>query len=259
VEVTAAAGESWDDLVRLAVGSGLAGLEALVGIPGTAGAAPLQNIGAYGQEVADTIVCVDVYDRSTRQLHTFDAADCRFSYRSSRFKCAPNRYVSLSVRFRLRRERLSAPVRYAQLADSLGISVGGRAPIEALKEAVLQLRRSKGMVLDEADHDTWSAGSFFTNPIVEPERLPRGAPAFPQPDGRVKTSAAWLIEHAGFTRGYGDDRASLSSKHTLAVTNRGTANTRDVLELAATLRLGVRAQFGILLEPEPVLVGCALS
>jgi UDP-N-acetylmuramate dehydrogenase len=261
--VTVQAGESWDDLVALAVESGWVGVEALSGIPGSVGATPVQNVGAYGQEVAQTISSVRVYDREERRVRTIAAADCGFGYRHSRFKAEPGRYVVLTVAFQLRLGDLSAPVAYAELATRLGVEVGDRAPLVEVRRAVLGLRGSKGMVLDADDPDTWSAGSFFTNPVLDAEaaaRLPERAPRFPQPDGTVKTSAAWLIQNAGFERGHAapGGRASLSTKHTLALTNRGGATSEDLLVLAREVRDGVRDAFGVTLVPEPVLVGCAL-
>lgn len=258
VLVTVAAGESWDDLVALAVEREWAGIEALSGIPGSVGATPIQNVGAYGQEVSQTIASVRVWDRTLRGVRTFANADCGFGYRTSRFKADPGRHVVLSVTFQLRQGSLGGPVAYAELARALGVEVGERAGLADVRRAVLGLRRGKGMVLDPVDHDTWSAGSFFTNPVVDPAAVPDGAPAWPQPDGGVKTSAAWLIEHAGFAKGHGSDRAALSGKHTLALTNRGTATTADLLALAREVRDGVQARFGIRLVNEPVLVGCEL-
>lgn len=252
------AGEPWDDLVARAVREGWSGIEALSGIPGLVGSTPIQNVGAYGQEVAQTIASVRVWNRETSVIETIDAADCAFSYRMSRFKESPERFVVLAVSFAFERSDLSAPIAYAELARSLDAEVGDRRPLAEVRAAVLGLRAGKGMVLDPLDHDTWSAGSFFTNPIVEPGEVPEGAPAFPQPDGRVKTSAAWLIEHAGFAKGHGNERVSLSTKHTLALTNRGGAVTADLLALAAEVRDGVDQAFGIRLEPEPVLINCSL-
>ena len=199
-----------------------------------------------------------VWDRTLRGVRTFAAADCGFGYRTSRFKADPDRHVVLSVSFQLRQGSLGEPVAYAELARALGVEPGERAPLADVRRAVLALRRGKGMVLNPADHDTWSAGSFFTNPVVAPTAVPAGAPAWPQPDGTAKTSAAWLIERAGFTKGYGDDRAAVSGKHTLALTNRGSATTADLLALAREVRDGVEARFGIRLVNEPVLVGCEL-
>jgi UDP-N-acetylmuramate dehydrogenase len=259
--VTVAAGEPWDDVVARAVDEGWIGVEALSGIPGSTGATPIQNVGAYGQEVAETVASVRCWDRVLQGQRTFFAADCGFGYRTSRFKRDPGRHVVLDVTFQLPYGHLSAPVRYAELARVLGIEVGQRAPMRAVREAVLSLRASKGMVLDADDRDTWSAGSFFTNPFLDEVaagRLPADAPRWPQPDGSTKTSAAWLIEHAGFGRGYGNDRVALSGKHTLALTNRGGATTRDLLALAGEVRRGVAEAFGVVLDNEPVLVGCEL-
>ena len=255
-EAVVEAGEDWDAFVARAVAEEWIGVEALSGIPGTVGATPIQNVGAYGQEVAETIAQVHVYDRLERRTRTLANADCAFGYRTSLFKREPGRFVVGAVTFQFRLGNLGAPVQYAELARTLGVEVGERVEAARVREAVLGLRRGKGMVLDPEDHDTWSAGSFFTNPFVEPSELPEGAPAFPQPDGSVKTSAAWLIERAGFAKGYGNDRVSLSSKHTLALTNRGSATTADLLALAAEIRDGVRATYGIVLHPEPTLLNC---
>lgn len=261
--VTVAAGESWDALVARAVAQEWIGIEALAGIPGSVGATPIQNVGAYGQEVAQSIVRVRTWDRHEGAIRTLTADECRFGYRTSRFKAEPGRHVVLDVAFQLRLGSLGTPVGYAELARTLGVEVGERAPAAQVREAVLALRRGKGMVLDAADHDTWSAGSFFTNPVLAPgsaQRLPEDAPRFAQPDGTVKTSAAWLISHAGFDRGHGtgSGSASLSTKHALALTNRGGATTAELLDLAREVRAGVAERFGIDLEPEPNLVGCAL-
>jgi UDP-N-acetylmuramate dehydrogenase len=259
--VTVAAGEDWDQLVERAVAEQWRGVEALSGIPGRVGATPIQNVGAYGQEVSDTVARVRTYDRHERRVRTLAGPDCGFGYRWSRFKAGPGRWVVLEVTFQLRLGSLGEPVRYAELARTLGLEPGDRAPSDEVRRAVLGLRSAKGMVLDPVDHDTWSAGSFFTNPVLEPDQVPEGAPAWPQGE-RVKTSAAWLIEHAGLTKGYGLDRGSgrvgLSTKHTLALTNRGGATTEELLDLAREIRDGVRERFGVTLVNEPVLVGCHL-
>jgi UDP-N-acetylmuramate dehydrogenase len=237
------------------------GIEALAGIPGSVGATPIQNVGAYGQEVADSIAGVRCWDRVAGAQRTYAAGDCGFGYRTSRFKREPGRHVVLAVTFQLRLGELSEQVRYAELAGALGVEVGDRVLTGEVREAVLRLRAAKGMVLDPSDPDTWSAGSFFTNPLLgadAAQRLPADAPRWPQPDGRLKTSAAWLIEHAGFAKGYGDDRASLSTKHPLALTNRGGARTADLLALAAEVQRGVHERYGVWLVNEPVLVGCEL-
>jgi UDP-N-acetylmuramate dehydrogenase len=267
-----AAGENWSDAVARTVEAGLAGVECMAGIPGSAGATPIQNVGAYGQEVSSTITEVVAYDRRTGETVTLPAAECGFSYRHSRFKADPARFVVLRVRFELEdADGLSAPLRYAETARALGVGTGERVPVERARETVLKLRAGKGMVLDPEDHDTWSAGSFFTNPVLTEaeyaaflarvaERLGPDAapPAYPAGDGLVKTSAAWLIDRAGFTKGYGDGPARISTKHTLALTNRGSATTADLLALAREVRDGVRAAFGVTLVNEPVTVGCSL-
>jgi UDP-N-acetylmuramate dehydrogenase len=264
--VRVAAGHPWDEFVAESVRRRWSGVEALSGIPGSTGATPMQNVGAYGQEVSDTLATVRTWDRQEGRVRTIPAADCEFEYRRSRlkherFRFGP-RFVVLEVTFQLRLADLSAPIRYAELARALGVEPGERVPVDGVRVAVLALRHGKGMVLDDADHDTWSAGSFFTNPILAEDaaaRLPAEAPRWPMSDGGVKTSAAWLIEHAGFGRGYGDPGpAALSGKHTLALTNRGGATAKDLLELARTIRDGVWSAFGVQLVPEPVLVGCSL-
>ncbi|MDN5762147.1 MAG: UDP-N-acetylmuramate dehydrogenase [Microlunatus sp.] len=263
--VTVAAGEDWDRLVATAVAQQWSGIEALSGIPGLVGGTPIQNVGAYGCEVAQTIAGVRTLDRVTGRQVTFAASDCGFGYRTSRFKSEPGRYLVLDVTFQFPLGSLSAPVRYAELARRLGVSVGTRVPAVDVRQTVLELRTGKGMVLNPDDYDTWSAGSFFTNPILATAaagRLPADAPRYPRADGLIKTSAAWLIEHAGYGKGYGGDlgrgRARLSTKHTLALTNRGDATAEDLLELAREVQSGVKRRFGVTLVPEPVLIGCAL-
>ena len=250
--LTVAAGEDWDALVARCVAGGLQGFECLSGIPGSVGATPIQNVGAYGQEVAETVESVRVFDRETGRVEEMSAADCGFVYRGSVFKYHDRRIV-LSVTFRLDESAVSGPLRYAELARTLDVPVGGSAPLADVREAVLTLRRRKGMVIDPGDPDSVSAGSFFTNPVLEV--APDGAPAWPEPDGRVKTSAAWLIEQAGFHKGYGDGRIGISTKHTLALVNRGGGTTAELLALAREIAAGVRDRFGIELHPEPVLVG----
>ena len=262
VLVTAWCGESWDDLVALAVGEGWGGIEALSGIPGLVGATPIQNVGAYGQEVSDVIANVRVLDRDEGAIRDLSPADCAFGYRDSRFKREPSRFVILAVTYRLARDPWSV-VRYAQLAEALDVEVGGIAPISAVRDAVLALRRAKGMVLDPADPDTASAGSFFTNPVLDADiaaALPAGCPRYPSPTG-VKVSAAWLIEQAGIGRGWQlrpSSGARVSTKHTLALSNAGGATAADIVELARAIRDRVEQRFGVRLEAEPTLVNCAL-
>jgi UDP-N-acetylmuramate dehydrogenase len=250
--LTVAAGEDWDRLVQRCVADGLQGFECLSGIPGSVGATPIQNVGAYGQEVSETVESVRVLDRVTGRVERMPASACGFVYRGSVFKYH-DRMVVLSVTFRLREAPVSGPLRYAELARALDVPVGGSAPLADVREAVLALRRRKGMVIDPDDPDSVSAGSFFTNPILE--AAPDGAPAWPEPDGRVKTSAAWLIEQAGFRRGYGDGRVGISAKHTLALVNRGGGTTAELIALAREIAARVHDRFGIDLHPEPVLVG----
>jgi UDP-N-acetylmuramate dehydrogenase len=259
-----AAGEPWDPFVARCVATGRAGVECLSGIPGSTGATPIQNVGAYGQEVAETITAVRAYDRQAQEIVTLTPAECAFTYRSSVFKRTPGRWVVLSVTFGgLVEQPHSMPIRYAELARTLGVSVGATAPLAEVREAVLALRRGKGMVVDAADPDSVSAGSFFTNPILDhaafaalQQRAGERPPAWPEPDGRIKTSAAWLIERAGFHKGHGDpETVAISSKHTLALTNRGRGSTADLVALAREIAAGVSDRFGVELVPEPVFVG----
>jgi UDP-N-acetylmuramate dehydrogenase len=288
VDVTVAAGEDWDDVVAATVAEGLAGLEPLSGIPGRAGATPIQNVGAYGREVAEVITQVRVYDRQEDQIRIIPNEACSFSYRTSLFKsgrpeslvqrppggpspaAGQPRYVVLDVTFRLAKQPLSAPVRYAELAAELGVTLGEQAGTGEVRAAVIKIRTRKGMVLNPGDPDTRSAGSFFTNPVipvgqladVEAAAAARGAgpvPRYPAGDGRVKLPAAWLIERAGFAKGYGAPApARVSAKHTLALVNASHATTADLLALAREIVSGVQAAYGVTLTPEPILVGVSL-
>jgi UDP-N-acetylmuramate dehydrogenase len=288
VDITVAAGADWDDVVAAAVAEGLAGLEPLSGIPGRAGATPIQNVGAYGREVAEIITAVRVYDRQEDQIRIIPNESCRFSYRTSLFKsgrpealislpggtrsqaAGQPRYVVLDVTFRLERQSLSAPVRYAELASELGVEMGERAAVGEVRAAVIKIRSRKGMVLNPGDPDTRSAGSFFTNPVITAEEFAgvesvataRGVgpvPHFPAGEGRVKVPAAWLIERSGFAKGYGAPApARVSSKHTLALVNAGEATTSDLLALAREIVSGVQSAYGVTLTPEPTLIGVTL-
>ncbi|MGH3660930.1 MAG: UDP-N-acetylmuramate dehydrogenase [Micromonosporaceae bacterium] len=270
VELTVAAGHTWDDVVARAVAEGWSGIECLSGIPGSAGATPIQNVGAYGQEIAETITAVRVYDRHTREERSLGPAECGFAYRASIFK-GVDRWTVLEVTYRLRPSRLSGPIRYAELARALGVELGEAAPLDQVRQAVLALRRRKGMVLDPGDPDTCSVGSFFMNPVLDPsqhrvllERCARHLGSEPRPmswpaaGDKVKVSAAWLIERAGFAKGHGRDGVAISSKHTLALTNQGGGTTKALLELAREIRDGVHEKFAVTLRPEPVLVDVAL-
>lgn len=261
----AEAGAVWDDVVALSLERGLGGLECLSGIPGSTGATPVQNVGAYGVEVADTLTRVRLLDRRTGQVRWAAAGELGFGYRHSVLKNSPDAVV-LEVEFGLDAAGLSAPLRYAELCGALGVAVGERAQPGAVRRTVLDLRARKGMVLDPDDHDTWSVGSFFTNPVVTAEQFEAllagqdgPVPRYPSPDG-VKLAAGWLVERAGFGKGFPGPASPcrLSTKHALALTNRGNATAADVLAVARTVRDGVRDVFGITLIPEPVLVGCAL-
>jgi UDP-N-acetylmuramate dehydrogenase len=260
----AGAGADWDHVVSVAVASDLGGLECLSGIPGSTGATPVQNVGAYGVEVADTMTRVKLLERPTGEVHWVPAAELDFGYRHSALK-NDSQAIVLEVEFALDEHRRSAPLRYAELAATLGVPLGSRADPVEVRAAVLSLRARTGMVLDPADPDTVSVGSFFTNPVVPVDRFERmqadaeaPIPHYPAPDG-VKLAAGWLVEQAGFGRGFpGEGPCRLSTKHALALTNRGGATTADVLALARTVRDGVHATFGVRLVPEPVLVGCEL-
>jgi UDP-N-acetylmuramate dehydrogenase len=271
MRVTVQAGEEWDAVVAAAVADGLTGIECLSGIPGSTGATPIQNVGAYGQEVSATITAVRVLDRRTGTVEELPPEACGFAYRSSAFK-GRDTHAVLAVTFSLARAAAAEPVRYAELARALEVDVGTAPPLEDVREAVLRLRRAKGMVIDPDDPDSVSAGSFFTNPIfdaAEFEALARraaeqlgdnaGPPRFPEADGRVKTSAAWLIERAGFSKGYGDGRIGISAKHALALVNRGGGTTAELVALAREIAGGVRDAFGVDLRPEPTLVGVSLE
>ncbi|WP_232805759.1 UDP-N-acetylmuramate dehydrogenase [Glycomyces xiaoerkulensis] len=262
--VRVGAGQVWDDFVAWTVERGWSGVECLSGVPGSAGATPIQNVGAYGQEVSQTIAAVTVWDREADRIRDWAPEECGFSYRSSIFK-HNGRYMVMGVDFRLERSGLSRPIAYAELAGRLGVGVGDRVPSAEAREAVLELRRGKGMVLDEADHDTWSAGSFFTNPVIDrhafrelTDRVGGEAPHWAVGE-RVKVSAAWLIGAAGFEKGYRRGNVGLSTKHALALTNRGGATTAELLGLAREVVGTVEDEFGIRLRPEPVLVGATLD
>lgn len=286
VHVRIAAGHNWDEVVAWSVAEGLTGIEALSGIPGSAGATPVQNVGAYGADISQTLVSIRAWDRETSTIVELAAADLDFGYRDSiikrtiessttNFHRASPRWIVLSVDLRLTKTGKTAPVRYAQLARALNVDLEDHVSLEHIRQTVLNLRSGKGMVLDDADNDTWSTGSFFTNPIVSVDvanTLPEGAPRFAHHEtgtttDTVKLSAAWLIDHAGYHKGFGlngeaetvNGRASLSTKHTLALTNRGNATTRDLVQIASIVRDGVAGKWGITLVPEPVLIGVQLG
>ena len=256
--LTVSAGSDWDEFVAFTIEEGLANLESLSGIPGTIGGVPIQNIGAYGHEVSEVIARVRTYDRTKQEIKTFMASECNFSYRSSIFKESAGRYVILDVTFQLRKGEQSLPIGYAELANELGVEIGARVEISKVREAVLKLRGAKGMLVGQGIN---SAGSFFMNPILKKDiadKLPSDAPRWPMPDGRVKTSAAWLMEHAGVSKGDRLAGAQISPKHVLALSNSGDATAKDLIELARSAQEKVKAKFGIELQSEVQLVGLSL-
>ena len=255
--LTIGAGQNWDEFVQTTIDRGLAGLETLSGIPGSVGAAPIQNIGAYGHEVSEFITRVRTYDREEKEVKTFTNSQCEFSYRSSHFKEHPGRYVILDIAFQLRQGEMSDPITYIELSKKLGIEPGEKASVMEVRSAVLELRASKGMLISE-DPDSWSAGSFFTNPIIsqqDADSLPNATPKWPLNDGRVKISAAWLIENSGMHKGDAIGGARISTKHVLALTNSGTATASDIAALAKKARDQVKEKFGITLIAEVNLIG----
>ena len=259
--IEVSAGEDWDKFVEISIEKGFADLESLSGIPGTVGGAPIQNIGAYGHEVSETIARVKTYDRSKGEVKTFTNAECKFSYRNSIFKEQPGKYVILTVTFQLRKGAQSLPIAYAELAKQLSVNIGDQVEVTKVRQAVLKLRASKGMLIN-LENEINSAGSFFVNPIPSKsaaDKLPADAPRWPQNDGKVKTSAAWLMEHSGVVKGEKLAGAQISNKHVLALTNSGDATAEDIIELAKRARKKVYEKFGIKLEAEVQLVGVNLD
>jgi len=259
--IEVSAGEDWDKFVEISIEKGFADLESLSGIPGTVGGAPIQNIGAYGHEVSETIARVKTYDRSKGEVKTFTNAECKFSYRNSIFKEQPGKYVILTVTFQLRKGAQSLPITYAELAKQLSVNIGDQVEVTKVRQAVLKLRASKGMLIN-LENEINSAGSFFVNPILSKsaaDKLPADAPRWPQNDGKVKTSAAWLMEHSGVVKGEKLAGAQISNKHVLALTNSGDATAEDIIELARRARKKVYEKFGIKLEAEVQLVGVNLD
>lgn len=262
VRIKVAAGVEWAYLVDQAVNRGLSGIELLAGIPGSVGATPIQNVGAYGAQISDVLVESEVLVRRTGEIQNWSNVDWEFGYRSSRLRESPQTHAVLSVTFELKRSDESAPLHYPALIDHLGVATGARLPLAKVREGVLAVRASRGMVLAAQDHDTWSVGSFFVNPVLEARAaadLPTLAPRWVTELGRVKTSAAWLIEHCGFHGGYSFGNAALSTKHVLAITNRGGATSDEVVTLASLIRDRVKERTGVELTPEPRLINCHLS
>ena len=269
VIVEVGAGAHWDEFVAECVRRGWSGIECLSGIPGTVGATPIQNVGAYGAQVSDLIETVHVWDRSSRTVRELSNAECGFGYRTSVFKSARRQdgspeQVVLTVTFRLSRSPSSAPVRYPELATALDCSLGETADLLSVRTAVMSLRATKGMLLDDADHDTWSVGSFFINPVVPKavaDALPDTAPRWPVANSElVKLSAAWLVEHAGFPKGFAlpGSSAAVSTKHSLALTNRGQATATEIVALARTIRDAVASTYSVQLQAEPVFIGVSI-
>lgn len=254
VEITAGAGMNWDDFVADAVDQGLAGVETLSGIPGTVGASPIQNIGAYGSEVKTSIKSLQIVDGSTGKSRILNNEELKFSYRYSMLKDLSSRFIIENVTFKLKREKNSKITNYPQVAESLGINPGESVPVKELRKVIIEIRKSKGMVLNPNDHDTFSVGSFFINPVMTKELVPTNAPMYEQESGKVKTSAAWLIEQSGFEKGFRHGGAMISSKHTLAISNSGNATAEDVIELSNRVRSGVKQKFGIELTIEPKIL-----
>lgn len=251
VEINAGSGMLWDDFVADAVDQGLSGVETLSGIPGTVGASPIQNIGAYGTEVNSSIKSVQLVDGTTGKSRILTNEELKFSYRFSILKNLTSRFIIENVTFRLKRDKNSKITNYPQVAESLGINPGESVSIKELRNTILAIRKSKGMILDAKDHDTFSVGSFFINPIMEKEKVPTNAPMYENDSGKVKTSAAWLIEQAGFEKGFRLGGAMISSKHTLAIANSGNATADDIIELSNLITSGVLQKFGIALTIEP--------
>ena len=255
--ITVQAGEDWDVFVSWAISRGFVGVETLAGIPGTVGASPIQNIGAYGHEVSEVIARVRTLDRKAGAIKTLALSDCRFGYRTSLFKEEPDRYVILDVAFQMKNGELSLPIQYQELATSLGVALGERSSLSKVRETVIAIRKKKGMILDPEDRDTYSAGSFFTNPIVDADQVPEDAPAWKVGESRFKLPAAWLIENAGISKGKSHGGAAISSKHVLALTNKDGATAAHIFELAQECKEAVKAKFGIELESEVRLLGFA--
>jgi len=251
VEINAGSGMLWDDFVADAVDQGLSGVETLSGIPGTVGASPIQNIGAYGTEVNSSIKSVQLVDGTTGKSRILTNEELKFSYRFSILKNLTSRFIIENVTFRLKRDKNSKITNYPQVAELLGIKPGESVSIKELRNTILAIRKSKGMILDSKDHDTFSVGSFFINPIMEKDKVPTNAPMYENKSGKVKTSAAWLIEQAGFEKGFRLGGAMISSKHTLAIANSGNATAEDIIELSNLITSGVLQKFGIALTIEP--------
>ena len=254
IEITAGAGISWDEFVEDVVDQGFAGIETLSGIPGTIGATPIQNVGAYGSEVKSTIKSLQIVDGSTGKIRQLTNEELKFGYRTSSLKNMQSKFIIENVTFRFKKTKESNLTNYPEVANFLKVNPGSLVPIKELRNAILEIRRSKGMVLTPLDSDTYSVGSFFINPVMPKEEIPENAPIYDAPDGKFKTSAAWLIEQAGFNKGYKFNNAYISNKHTLAICNSGNASAQEIISLAEKIRSGVLAKFKIELQIEPKIL-----
>ncbi|MGA1310484.1 MAG: UDP-N-acetylmuramate dehydrogenase [Candidatus Nanopelagicales bacterium] len=254
IEITAGAGLLWDEFVEDVVDQGFAGIETLSGIPGTVGATPIQNVGAYGSEVKSTIKSVQIVDGSTGKIRQLTNEDLKFGYRTSSLKNMQSKFIIENVTFRLKKSKESNLTNYPEVAKFLNVNPGSFVPIKELRKAIIEIRKSKGMVLDPKDCDTYSVGSFFINPVLPKNEIPENAPIYDAPDGKHKTSAAWLIEQAGFNKGYKLKNAYISNKHTLAICNSGNATAQEIVALAEKIKSGVLAKFKIELQIEPKIL-----
>ena len=254
IEITAGAGINWDEFVEDVVDQGFAGIETLSGIPGTIGATPIQNVGAYGSEVKSTIKTLQIVDGSTGKIRQLSNEELKFGYRTSSLKNMQSKFIIENVTFRFKKNKESNLTNYPEVANFLKVTPGTSVPIKELRKAILEIRKSKGMVLNSLDSDTYSVGSFFINPVLPKNQIPENAPIYDAPDGKVKTSAAWLIEQAGFNKGFKLNNAYISNKHTLAICNSGNASAQEIIALAEKIKSGVLNKFKIELQIEPKIL-----
>jgi len=254
IEITAGAGINWDEFVEDVVDQGFAGIETLSGIPGTIGATPIQNVGAYGSEVKSTIKTLQIVDGSTGKIRQLSNEELKFEYRTSSLKNMQSKFIIENVTFRFKKNKESNLTNYPEVANFLKVTPGTSVPIKELRKAILEIRKSKGMVLNSLDSDTYSVGSFFINPVLPKNQIPENAPIYDAPDGKVKTSAAWLIEQAGFNKGFKLNNAYISNKHNLAICNSGNASAQEIIALAEKIKSGVLNKFKIELQIEPKIL-----
>ena len=254
IEITAGAGLNWDEFVEDVVSQGYSGIETLSGIPGTVGATPIQNVGAYGSEVKSTIKSIQIVDGSTGKTRQLTNEELKFSYRNSILKSMTSKFIIENITFRFKKEKESNLTNYAEVAKFLNVTPGSKVSLKELRNAILEIRKSKGMILDPQDNDTFSVGSFFINPVISKSLIPQGAPIYDAPEGGVKTSAAWLIEQSGFEKGFTYKGAHISRKHTLAICNSGKASSNEIMELAQLIQESVLEKFAIKLQIEPKIL-----